>query len=261
MNMLSNISWRALLVWRRNFDVSRVTWKTDVVPPALEPVMYIVAFGLGLGGYVSHMSYRGGEYDYITFIAPGMVMVGVLFHSMFESMYGSFVRMQYQKTYDAIIATPLTLEDVLAGELLWGATKGFFAGMVMLAVVSCFKLVHYPTGLLLVPLFLLAGLLFSGFGLLFTAISPTIDALTLPTFLFINPMFLFSGTFFPLTGMPVWAIRLAWCLPLTHVVDIARAATTGRLYWGLLWNLLYLLVLLLCACGLAMRRMLKRLVK
>jgi len=258
---LFGITYRAWYVWRRNLDVALVTWKTSVFPPMLEPVFYILAFGLGLGAYVGKISYMGRECAYLPFIAPGMVAVGILFHSVFECMYASFVRMYYQKTYDAIISTPLSAEDVLGGEILWGATKGLFAGTAILAIVSLFGLVNYPSALIILPAAVVAGLLFSGMGLLFASKSPSIDNLNLPVFLFINPMFLFSGTFFPLDGLPLWAKYVAYALPLAHLTDICRAATLGVFYPALLLNWLYLVALAATLPLLSVREMRKRLIK
>lgn len=261
MSIIGNISYRAYYVWRRNMDVSLVTWKTNVVPPLLEPLMYVFAFGVGLGAYVKKISFMGRECDYLTFIAPGMVAVGVMFHSIFECMYGSFVRMRYQKTFDAMISTPLSIEDILAGEILSGATKGLFAGTAVLTVVSAFGLTVFPQSLVILPVSFVAGVMFASFGLLFAAVSPYIDNLNLPTFLFVNPMFLFSGTFFPLDGMPGWMRAAAYFLPLTHLVDILRAATFGNLSSGLFINFAYILVLAFAVSCVSVHLMKKRLIK
>ncbi|MFA6030118.1 MAG: ABC transporter permease [Elusimicrobiota bacterium] len=255
------VSRRCLHVWRRNYDVSRLTWKTNVLPPLIEPLLYIFAFGFGLGVYVQHIQYQGRSFEYLTYLAPGMIAVGTMFHAIFECMYGSFVRMRYQKTFEATLCTPLLIEDILAGELLWGATKGVFGGLAVLVVSACFGLTAWPHALLVLPVALVSGLMFAGFGLLFAAVSPYIDNLNLPTFLFINPMFLFSGTFFPLDGMPLWLRALSRLLPLTHVADLMRASTTGLLNAGLLSSALYLLVLTPLVCGYAMWRMKRRLIK
>jgi lipooligosaccharide transport system permease protein len=260
-SVFRNITYRCYYVWRRNTDVSLVTWKTNVIPPLLEPVLYIFAFGVGLGAYVQKIDFQGGLYSYLAFMAPGMVAAGIMFHSIFDTMYGAFVRMRYQKTFDAIIATPLSVEDILAGEILFGATKGFFAGAVILLVVSLFGLAAYPQSLAILPAALVAGIMFASFGLYFAALAPYIDNLNLPVFLFVNPMFLFSGTFFPLDAMPGWVKAAAALLKLTHLVNITRAATLGRLTPSLMWDLLYLLVLAFIAAYAAMRAMKGRLVK
>lgn len=255
------ITYRCWYVWRRNIDVSLVTWKTNVIPPLLEPVLYIFAFGIGLGAYVQHMNFQGGLYSYLAFMAPGMVAAGVMFHAIFDTMYGSFIRMRYQKTFDAIVATPLSVEDILAGEILYGATKGVFAGAAILLIVSLFGLASYPQSLAILPASLAAGVMFASFGLLFAGMAPYIDNLNLPVFLFINPMFLFSGTFFPMDGMPGWVRLLSALLPLTHLVNIARAATLGLLSWSLVWDFLYLLTLGCAAAYAGMLIMKRRLVK
>jgi lipooligosaccharide transport system permease protein len=259
--LMKDLSYRAWHMWRRNVDVSLVTWKTNVIPPLLEPVLYILAFGIGLGAYVQKINSGGQAYNYITFMAPGMVAVGVMFHSTFDTMYGAFVRLRYQKTFDAIITTPLSAEDILAGEILSGATKGLFAGTAILLIISLFGLAAYPSSLVILPLAALAGLLFASFGLFFAALAPYIDNLNLPIFLFINPMFLFSGTFFPLDGMPRWARFLAGLMPLTHLVNITRAATFNRLTPALLWDLLYLFVLTAAMTCISIRKMKSRLIK
>jgi lipooligosaccharide transport system permease protein len=261
MSLLRNISYRVRYVWRRNLDVSLFSWKTMVLPPLLEPMLYLFAFGVGLGAYVEKVRFHGRLTDYLTFMAPGMIAVGVLFHAIFECMYGSFIRMRYQRTFDAMLTTPLLMEDILAGEILWGATKGLFAGLAVLAVISAWGLAAYPASLLVVPTAALAGLLFAGFGLLFAAVSPYIDNLNLPTFLFINPMFLFSGTFFPLDGLPRGLKAAAWCLPLTHTVEIMRAATFGTLAAPLWWSFAYLAALTPAVCYAAIFLMKRRLIK
>ena len=261
MTLISNISYRAWHVWRRNLDVSRSSWKTTILPPLLEPMLYIVAFGLGLGAYVAKVGYRGRMTDYLAFLAPGMIALGVLSHSIFECMYGSFVRMRYQRTFDAMLCTPLLMEDILAGEILWGATKGFFAGVVVLSVISVWGLAAFPSSLLVLPTAALSGLMFAAFGLLFASISPYIENLNLPTFFFINPMFFFSGTFFPIDGLPRWLKALAWLLPLTHTVDLMRAAAYGILEARLWASVAYLAVLTPIVCYAAIFLMKKRLIK
>lgn len=259
--LLRNISYRAVYVWRRNLDVNLVTWQTNFLPPILEPLLYILAFGFMLGRYVERITWEGIELDFLTFIAPGMISVAVLFHSTFECMYGSFIRMYYQKTFDAIISTPLLIEDVIAGEILWAATKSFFAATIMLAVVSFFGLVEYPSGLLIIPLSFVGGLLFGSFGMVFTSICPSIDTMNLPVFLAVTPMFLFSGTFFPVEGLPGWGRVIANISPLTHVVAVARASSLGVLSAAYLTHALYIVVvgagLFLLAVFLMKRRLVK----
>lgn len=240
--LLGNISYRAVYVWRRNLDVNLVTWQTNFLPPILEPILYIFAFGFMLGKYVERIAWSGMELDFLTFVAPGMISVAILYHSTFECMYGSFVRMYYQKTFDAIITTPLLIEDVIAGEILWAATKSFFAASVMLAIVSFFGLVEYPTGLVIVPLAFVGGVMFGSFGMIFAATCPSIDTLNLPVFLAVTPMFLFSGTFFPVEGLPAWGRAIANLSPLTHVVTLARAASLGVISSAHAPSALYVLV-------------------
>jgi lipooligosaccharide transport system permease protein len=259
--LLRNISYRAAYVWRRNLDVNLVTWQTNFLPPILEPLLYIFAFGFMLGRYVQRITWAGIELDFLTFIAPGMIAVAILYHSTFECMYGSFVRMYYQKTFDAILATPLLIEDVIAGEILWAATKSFFAATIMLAVVSMFGLVDYPSGLVIIPLSFVGGLMFGSFGMIFTSISPSIDTMNLPVFLAVTPMFLFSGTFFPVEGLPAWGRVIAYVFPLTHVVVVARAASLGILSAAFLPNMIYIVAVGTGLFLLAVHLMKRRLVK
>ncbi len=130
--------------------------------------------------------------------------------------------MYYQKTFDAIISTPLTLEDVVGGEIIWGATKGAIASAIMLIPISLFGIVQ-PDIVFLIPFIgMLGGLFFASLGMCFTAICPTIETFNFPVFLLITPMMLFSGTFFPLDVLPPWARVIAYFLPLTHLAEWIR---------------------------------------
>ena len=115
------ISHRYFRVWRRNVQVYRKTWRVSFLPPLLEPLLYILAFGYGLSVLVGDVGWRGEAVPYVAFIAPALLCIAMMYNSFFETTYGSFVRMYYQKTFDAMLATPLFLEDIIAGEIVWGA--------------------------------------------------------------------------------------------------------------------------------------------
>jgi lipooligosaccharide transport system permease protein len=183
-----------------------------------------------------------------------------MYNSFFENTYASFVRMYYQKTFDAMLATPLSIEEIIAGEIIWGATKSVIATAIMLVIISFFGIVSYPAGLMILPLAFVGGVAFGSIGMFFTSLLPSIDSFNLPIFLFVTPMFLFSGTFFPLENLPSWAQRAAQVLPLTHLVNLCRSLALGTLRTGLLIDLLYLIVFSILFFPLALRCMRRRLI-
>ena len=259
--IFSNVSPRAWHVWRRDFDVYITTWRTNFLPPILEPVLYIVAFGLGMGTLIGAVVYQDRSLPYLRFMIPGVISVSIMFWAYFETTYSSFVRMYYQKTFQAILATPLLIEDVIAGEWLWGATKSVMAAAIMLAMTGIFGMIAWPAGLLVLPLAVIGGLFFSAAGLITTALVPRIDSFNIPSFLLIFPMFLFSGTFFPIDVLPAWAKYVALALPLTHISYLVRGACLAQPPPHLAASLLYLLAGTLVASALAIVLMRRRIVR
>jgi len=259
--IFANVSHRAWRVWQRDMEAYATTWKTNFLPPLLEPVLYILAFGVGMGQLIGTVTYFGEELPYLNFMVPGILAVAIMFWAYFETTYSSFVRMYYQKTFEAIITTPLLMEDVIAGEWLWGTTKSLVAALLMLVAVSFFGLLSWPDALLVIPLAVIGGMMFSAIGLITTALSPTIETFNVPIFLLIFPMFLFSGTFFPIDILPEWARMLAMALPLTHVSLLVRGACLGELPPGAWISAAYLVVLTPAVTAMAFRLMKRRLVK
>lgn len=256
-----NLSLRFWRVWQRNLTVYRENWKVSFVPPLLEPLLYLLAFGMGFSSLIGKFQFQGSAMSYLNFIAPGLIAINIMQNAFFENTYASFVRMYYQKTFDAMMATPLTLEEIITGEIIWGATKAAIATTIMLIVVSLFGLIAYPSGLLFIPLAFLGGLAFGSIGMFFTGIVKNIELFNLPVFLFITPMFLFSGTFFPVENLPAWAAWLAVILPLTHLVTICRALAWGQFPSSLLAEAAYFVVFTLVFFPLAVAKMRKRLMK
>ena len=230
-SFLPKLTYRVWLVWRRNFEVFTKTIFVNFLPALLEPILYLAAFGFGLGALLGASSIPGFTGSYIQFIAPGLIAIAVMYGSFFECTYASFVRMYFQKTFDAIIATPVSVEEVIAGELLWGATRAAINGTIVLAVIAAFGLVSSPLALLVPVVAFFGGLLFASLGMCFTALASTIDFFNFPTFLFITPMFLLSGTFFPLTIIHSAALETVALsvFPLTHVVDLTRGLMSGNI--------------------------------
>jgi len=251
------ITGNAWTVWQRNLDVFLKTWRVNLVPPFIEPFLYLIALGFGLGGFVGYI----GNISYIDFIAPAIVAVSIMNSAFFECTYGSYVRMYYGKTFDAIIATPVSIEEVIAGELLWGATRSMIYTGLMLPVLVLFGVVGLPSSLLLIPFAFLGGLLFACIAMCFTAVTPGIDALNYPSFLFITPMLLFSGTFFPITVLPPALQAFAYAvLPLTHVVSLCRGITLAMFSPFMLVNLAWIAIVTTALFLLSVNLMKRRLV-
>ncbi len=261
MIRLGNISWRFLSVWRRNLIVYRRIWKVNFLVPLLEPGFYILAFGLGFQGLIGDLTYDGSALTYTHFIAPALIAISIMYNSFFETTYASFVRMYYQKTFDGMMTTPLSLEEIMLAEIVWSATKATAAALIMMVVLGLFGFITFPSGLLVVPLAFLGGLAFGSIGMFFTGITPSIDMFNLPIFLFITPMFLFSGTFFPVSGLPDWAHSVALLFPLYHLVELSRFFCLGLVETAPLLSLAYLACFTLCFLFLGLSAMRKRLVK
>jgi lipooligosaccharide transport system permease protein len=229
--------------------------------PLLEPLFYLLAFGIGFSGLIGDVDYAGQKMSYVGFIAPALLAIAMMFNAFYETTFASFVRMYYQKTFDALLATPLSLEEVITGEIVWGATKSVLAAALMLIVIGLFGLVRFPEGLLILPLAFLGGMAFGAVGMYVTGITPSIDMFNLPIFLLITPLFLFSGTFFPVGGLPDWGQIVAQVSPLYHLVELSRLATEGHMEAHPFFSLTYLLLFTALFFFLAVRAMRRRLIK
>lgn len=258
--LIPRVSSRCWRVWQRDATVWRKTWAIGFLPPLLEPLLYVAAFGLGLGALVGALAWQGERLSYLEFLAPGIVAAGVMNAAFFETTYASFVRMHYQRTFDGILATPLSMEEIVTGEILWGATRSVITASAMLAALAPFGLLRWPESFLLLPAAALGGLTFAAFGMVFTGVLPTIEAFNLPVFLVVTPMFLFSGTFFPLEQLPGWAARLSGALPLTHLVHLSRASALGLFGPPLLADIAYLALFAAAAYLAGVRFMVRRLI-
>lgn len=250
-----------LAVWRRNLRVYRRIWAINFLPPLLEPLFYLLAFGMGFAGLVTDVSWQGRPMGFIAFFAPALVATSAMWQAFMETTYNSFVRMFFQKSYDAMLATPLSLEEIIVAEIVWGATRSVIAATLMLFVIAVMGYAPSPQALLVIPIAFLGGLAFGAMGMATTSITSSIDMFNLPLFLFITPMFLFSGTFFPVDALPAWAARLAVVMPLYHLVELTRAACLGRLSaasWG---NAAVLAVCFVAFLPLALAGMRRRLVR
>ena len=228
----------AIAVWRRNASMYSRTWMYNLLPNFFEPVLYLLAIGIGVGAYVAKM----GGVSYAEFLAPGLVCVAAMNGASFEVTYNIFVRLTYDKAYDGMLTTPIGPDEVLVGEVLWAITRASIYGGSFFIVLVLFGLAPLPYALLAIPAIPLTGLLFAALGITFTLRVPAIDLFSFYFTLFLTPLFLFSDVFFPLqerlSGVWLW---VAEALPLLHPVRIARLAFRGELNPIVLWDLAYLL--------------------
>jgi lipooligosaccharide transport system permease protein len=213
----------ALAVWRRNVLV----WKR-LLGPALvsnlgEPALYLLGLGYGLGHFIGEMA----EMPYLTFLASGFIASSAMTTATFEGMYSVYTRMVPQKTYDAILSTPMEVDDILAGEMLWCATKSVFSGAAILLVAAMLGVVVSWQALWVLPAVFLVGLCFAGPAILMSAIATGYDFFTYYFVLLITPMFMLCGVFYPVSTLPEGLQGLVQALPLTHAVALVRPLAAG----------------------------------
>jgi lipooligosaccharide transport system permease protein len=258
MTLLALADWRSWAVMRRHARVYLRTWYIGMMPPAMEPVVAMLAFGLGLGGFIGTLIWHGQTLPYLTYLAPGLCAYTALNAPFFHALWGAYVRMYYQKLYDGLLATQVELPHVVAGEILWGGTMGtMFVGAVVTVILgldAC-GVLHLPHPLMLplvLPLVFVMGCAMAAFALTFTAVLPSIDHMNLPAFLLAIPLSLVSSTYFPVPeGHAVVGVLLA-INPVHHLAESARAlAILGAPDVHVVWTLVSSGVLLAVTMPLA----------
>jgi lipooligosaccharide transport system permease protein len=233
----------AIRYWFRNVTVFRRTWLFGVIAWFAEPVIYLVAMGLGLGKYLARIE----GIRYIDFIAPGLMAVSTMFGATFSVTWDAWFKFERVGVYQAATATPLSVEDVALGEILWGTTRATIYGTAFAVVATLFGVFHSWWGLLAIPAIALTGFVFSVTGLIYTYLIKRADYLAYYWTAFITPMFMFAGVFFPLDRLPRWVRTMAWFMPLHHAADLMRALSINgdpaRAAGAALW-------LVVCGAGL-----------
>ncbi|RAS10928.1 ABC transporter permease [Cupriavidus alkaliphilus] len=213
-----------MMVWYRNYMV----WKKLAIPSMIgnlaDPMIYLFGLGLGLGLMVGQVD----GVSYIAFLAAGTTASSVMMSASFESMYSAFSRMHVQRTWEAIMHAPLTLGDVVLGEIAWAASKAVLSGLAIMVVAGALGYAQMPGALLALPVIVLAGIAFAALAMIVTALAPSYDFFMFYQTLVMTPMLLLSGVFFPLEQLPEGVQAATEALPLAHAVALIRPLMLGR---------------------------------
>ena len=205
-------------VMSRDLEVFRRYWKATTFSSIVEPTIYLLAFGFGFGALVTKVN----GLDYVQYVGTGVVASAALFSSVFPGMFNTFVRREFQRTYDALLAAPVDVEELVTAEVLWIACRAGVYCMAPLLVAIAFGL-HPGPGTVLVPAIgFVTGFGFASFGVLISAIAKSIDNFNYVTSAVITPLFLVAGTFFPIDQLPKGIQVVAQVNPLYHTVQLVR---------------------------------------
>lgn len=219
--------WQSRAVLGRHLTVYRRNWHTAALPPLLEPIILLLAFGVGLGGFIPEFTWRGQPVSYLAYLAPGMLAYTAFMTAFFQALFAAYIRMHYQKTWEGQLITQVRLEHVVWGEVLWAATLGTIYALIVILVLAGFSLagglrLHWAGVVPILPLLFLAALAFATLGLLFTALVPSIDHMNIPFFLVIMPLGFASSTYFPMEGESLWTQAWLFLNPLHHLAEGIR---------------------------------------
>lgn len=206
---------RNLLVWRKLAIPS-------LVGNIAEPLMWLVAFGYGMGALVGQIHVNGQAVPYILFLASGSICMSAMNAASFEALYSAFSRMHVQKTWDGIMNAPISLDDVVLAEMLWAAFKALFTVTAILGVMLALDISHSPKLLVAWPVLLFVGIMFSSIALIFNALAKGYDFFTYYFTLVLTPMMFLSGVFFPREQLPPVVRAISDWLPLTNAVELVR---------------------------------------
>jgi lipooligosaccharide transport system permease protein len=242
-------------VWFRHMRVYTRNLFSNALPPFIEPLIFLMGIGLGLGANIGPMQ----GLPYIRFLAFGLLMTAAMFTAAFEMSYGTYIRLMFDKIYDSMMGAPLTALDIMLGEILWCGTKG--AVFTASVLIVCLAFGALPVGwIILSPAIgFLTGLIFAVLALLVTTFVSTISNFNFFFSGLLSPMFFFSGVVFPLSSLPPFLLPVAEALPLTHPVRLVRGFATGFDVIHL-WDLAYCALFIGLVGWVAIRRIIRKLV-
>ena len=222
----ANLSLRSFTVFYRNFMVWLRYYKPGIIGDVLEPLLYLAALGFGVGKFIHHID----GISYVEYIVPGIIASSSMYAAAFESTFGAYTRMVTNGIYEAILLTPVGIEDIVLGEIFWGTAKAFMSGIAVLMVGIIFGWVISPLALFIPIIILLNGILFSSLSLLITSFSPSYDFFSYYFTIAISTMFLFSGVFYPVSSLPYFVKYFVYLMPLYYTVRIMRLLDEGKVY-------------------------------
>ncbi len=254
--------WRSRRLVERNIMVYRHQW-IIILSGVFEPIFYLVGIGLGLGAIIREVPLANGQVvPYAAFVAPALVATAAMNGAVFETIFNVFFKLNYAKTYDGVLATPMGITEIAIGEMLWALIRAALYAVAMFVIMLLMGLILSPWGVLMVPAALLVAASFAAAGLAGTSFLRTVNDFDVPMGLIVMPMFLFSGTFFPIESvLPDWLVTVIQLTPLYHGINLIRGLSTGILGIGQVWDLLYLVVFFAICLWIAMRQMERKLIK
>ncbi|MHC4532773.1 MAG: ABC transporter permease [Planctomycetota bacterium] len=248
---------RLYSVWYRHMRVYTKNILSNAFPPFLEPLIFLVGIGLGLGKYITEPM---GGVKYIEFLGAGLLVTTAMYTSAFECSFGTFVRLEFEKVYDGMLAAPMTVNNLIIGEMLWAGSKGFFFSFIVLCILTAFGIIALPYSLLAPLVGFLTGVMFATLSLLVTSYVKTINHFNFYFTGLLSPMFFFSGVVFPISNLPAFIRPMAEIVPLTHSVRLVRAICSNNYRPILLYDLLYIAVFIIVVGFFAIKRLRRRLV-
>lgn len=251
------LSKRLLSVWWRHVRVYTQNLLSNAFPPFLEPLIFLAGIGLGLGKYITD-PVQGQQY--IEFLSVGMLITASMWTAAFECSFGTFIRLEFEKIYDGMLAAPITANNLIVGEMLWAGTKGFFFSLAVLVIVTPFGLVPLPQSLAAPPLGFVNAFMFAAMSLYITSFVKTINHFNFYMTGLLSPMFFFADVVFPVASLPPFLRPIAEVMPLTHPVRLMRAVAGGGFEPLLLWDIAYIVLFSAVMTVLAIRRLKKRLI-
>ncbi|MDH5541464.1 MAG: ABC transporter permease [Nitrospinota bacterium] len=248
---------RSHRVWQRNLDVFKSHYLATIVGNIGEPILYLFGIGIGLGAFVREID----GHPYIEFFAPGMLAASAMTAAAFECTFGSYTRMTEQKVYEGILATPIEIEDIVIGEILWGATKSFFSTFAMLLVMMAASIFtsYAQIPMILLNMFVL-GVAFSALALAVSAVAWSYEFFNFFFTLFLTPLLLFSGIYFPTSMLPEWFSGIFLIFPTPHSVEINRFLFYGGDGPHLILSAFYLAFFIPVGTGIAISLTRRRLI-
>jgi lipooligosaccharide transport system permease protein len=255
--------WRARRLVERNVLVYRHQW-IIIFSGVFEPIFYLIGIGLGIGGIVGDVPVQytdGVQISYLAFVAPALLATAAMNGAVFETIFNVFFKLNYAKTYDGVLATPMGITEIALGEMLWALFRALLYAVAMFVIMLVLGLILSPWGVLIIPAALLVAAAFAAAGLAGTAFLRTVNDFDVPMGLIVMPMFLFSGTFFPTDIYPVPVQVFLQLTPLYHAISLIRGLSTGLVGLEQAWDFVYLLAFFAICMTIAMRQMEKRLIK